>query len=168
MPRKPRRPTVLALTVVPGGRDAAPVPTPIPGPPSGLLVTYQEQWVAFWSSPLVQVVVPELDRDTIETLFKLRDERERALRAGRRQRLVLGSQGQPVLNPLLDYAIKLQKDIRALEDRLALNPKARSVLGVLIGDAHRSLNDLNAEIDAGDDLGDLLDDDDLADMDGSG
>ena len=164
MPRAPRAKTLKAttarrsdLTVIVG--DLPPVP-PVP---DGLLEKYEAQWVAFWSSPLVRVVVPALDLDTIETLFRLRDERERALRAGRRKRLVSGSQGQPVLNPLLDYAIKLQKDIRALEDRLASSPKARMILGVLFGDAARNIDDLNADLDSSKDLGDLLDDDDVLD-----
>ena len=164
MPRHPR-PKVLStkrvrrsdLTIVPDVRH------PVPPPPEGLLDKYTEQWNAFWSSPLVSVIVPELDTDTIETLFRLRDERERSLRAGRRKRLVNGSQGQPVLNPLLDYALKLQKDIRALEDRLAANPKARMVIGVLFGEAHRTLDDLNDDLDRDAGLDDILDDPDVLD-----
>ncbi len=108
MPKRPKprtlRSQTTALTVIDGEKR----PRPAPPPPAGMLDTYEAKWAAFWSSPLVAVVVPELDLDTIETLFRLRDERERALRAGRRKRLVPGSQGQPVLNPLLDYALKVQ------------------------------------------------------------
>jgi len=164
MPRKPRPKTLKAKTARSSDLTlVVSTPAGIPLPPADLLDTSVERWNAFWSSPLTRVIVPELDLDTIETLFRLRDERDRALRAGRRKRLVPGSQGQPVLNPLLDYAIKVQKDVRALEDRLASSPKSRLVLGVLFGDAHRSIDDLNTDLDEADDLGDLLDDADVVD-----
>jgi len=127
--------------------------------PRGLLAKNQARWKQFWSSPLINVLVPELDLDGIETLFMMRDERERSIQAGRKQRMVTGASGQPVLNPLLKYAVELQTQIRASEDRLASNPKARLILGVLFGDAHRSVDDINKDLD--DDLGDLVDDDEL-------
>jgi hypothetical protein len=128
-----------------------------------MLPKNQVRWRQFWSSPLVRVIVPELDLDGIETMFTLRDERDRALRQGRKQRLIAGSAGQMVLNPLLGYATNLQNQIRASEDRLAANPKARLILGVLFGDAHRNIEDLNNELDS--DIGDADpgDDEDLLD-----
>jgi len=167
MPRAPRPKTLKATTARRSDLVVLPdAPAGMPAPPDDLSAKYVAQWTSFWSSPLVRVIVPELDLDGIETMFRLRDERDRALRAGRRKRFVRGSHGQPVLNPLLQYAQSLQKDIRAAEDRLAGNPKARLTLGVLFGDAARSIDDLNTDLDATPDLGDLLDDDDI--MDGSG
>jgi hypothetical protein len=54
----------------------------------------------------------------------------------------------------------LQKEIRALEDRLGLNPVARLRLGILLGDATRSIGDVNQEFEQGEfsDV-DLSDDD---------
>lgn len=162
MPRAPRPKTLRAssarrsdLVVLP---DA---PAGMPAPPEDLSAKYVAQWIQFWSSPLTRVIVPELDLDGIETLFRMRDERDRALRAGRRKRFIRGSHGQPVINPLLQYAQSLQKDIRAAEDRLASSPKSRLTLGVLFGDAARSIDDLNTDLDATPDLGDLLDDADV-------
>ena len=155
-----QKPKVLRAVKHPG-MELVPREYPLPACPPGLLAKNQERWSAFWSSPLVRVIVPELDLDGIETLFMLRDERDRALRAGRKNRLVNGSAGQLVLNPLLTYATNLQNQIRASEDRLAANPKARLILGVLFGDAHRSVEDINGDLDADPDLGDLLDDDAL-------
>ena len=160
MPPRPK-PKVLRPPKLPATTGAIISLPVIPRCPVGLLPKSQERWRQFWSSPLVQVIVPELDLDGIETLFTLRDERDRALREGRKNRLILGSAGQQVLNPLLTYATNLQQQIRASEDRLAANPKARLILGVLFGDAHRSVDDVNKDLDSDDDLGDLLDDDAL-------
>ena len=129
--------------------------------PSGLLAKHQQRWNALWSSPLVRVLVPELDIDAIETLFRARDERDRAWQAGRRNRLVAGRYGQPVLNPLFACVQQMQPQIQASEDRLAANPKARLILGVLFGDAHRSVEDINDDLEADPNLGDLLHDADV-------
>jgi hypothetical protein len=164
MPRAPRPRTLKHAAS--RRSDLALVPSvalAVPPPPSDLSARYVAQWEAFWSSPLVRVIVPELDIDGIETLFRLRDERDRAFRAGRRKRFIRGSHGQPVINPLLQYAQSLQKDVRAAEDRLAGSPKSRMTLGVLFGDMTRSLDDLNGDLDESDDLGDLLDDVDVLD-----
>lgn len=105
-------------------------------------------------------MLPDLDAETIEMLLRMRDERDTEFRMGKRQRMVLGSQGQPVINPMLAHAMVLQKEIRALEDRLGLNPVARLRLGILLGDATRSIGDVNEEFEQGEfsDV-DLSDDD---------
>lgn len=74
------------------------------------------------------------------------------MREARKDRLVPGSMGQLTLNPLLKYAESLQKEIRALEDRFGMSPKARMALGIAFGEAARSLSDLNRmlEYDDGD------------------
>lgn len=94
-------------------------------------------------------MLPGLDGDTIEMLLRMRDERDTEFRMGKRQRMVMGSQGQPVINPVLAHAMVLQKEIRALEDRLGLNPAARLRLGILLGDATRSIADVNEEFEQG-------------------
>jgi hypothetical protein len=108
-------------------------------------------------------MLPDLDGETLEMLLRMRDERDIEFRMGKRQRVVVGSQGQPVINPMLAHAIVLQKEIRALEDRLGLNPAARLRLGVLLGDATRSIADVNEEFEQGGfsdvDLDDEADDD---------
>jgi P27 family predicted phage terminase small subunit len=108
-------------------------------------------------------MLPNLDGETLEMLLRMRDERDTEFRMGKRQRMVLGSQGQPVINPMLAHAMVLQKEIRALEDRLGLNPAARLRLGILLGDATRSIADVNEEFEKGEfsDV-DLSDDNDDA------
>jgi hypothetical protein len=160
MPRHPK-PVALrprpGLAVVPQADPEAQFA--IPEPPPGLLARSRVKWDQFWSSPLVRVIVPDLDLDTIETLFRLRDERDRAFRVGNRQRLVDGSAGQSVINPLLTYGLAVQKEIRAIEMTLGANPKGRLVLGVLLGDAARNIDDQNRELDNDADLDSLLDSD---------
>ena len=129
---------------------------PVPPVPASLSARSRDQWERFWSSPLVRVLVPALDVDAIETLFVLRDERQRAIQAGKKQRIVIGSTGQQVLNPLLKYALELQREIRAIEATLGLNPQSRLKLSVLLGDASRSLEDVNADLEADTDVADLL------------
>jgi hypothetical protein len=53
-----------------------------------------------------------------------------------------GSQGQLVLHPLTKYVAQLDGEIRQLEDRFGLNPKARIALGLELTKARRSLDDL--------------------------
>lgn len=120
------------------------VPLPVPRPPTGLLKASVIAWERLWGSPLARTFNPDSDLPSIERLFTLRDERARSFRAARRNRVVAGSQEQAVLSPLLGYVAKLDAEIRQLEDRFGLTPRARLQLGVTLGEAHRSLDALNA------------------------
>ena len=83
--------------------------------------------------------------DVRETLLHLVEQGQASVeRAARRNRLVAGSKEQPVLSPLLGYVLSLDAEIRQLEDRFGLTPRARLQLGVTFGEAHRSLAELNA------------------------
>jgi P27 family predicted phage terminase small subunit len=127
---------------------------PVPPMPVGLLAPVRAACAAFWASEQASLVMPA-DHPALARLFALLDERERSARAARRQRLVEGSQGQVVLNPLLKYVSSLDAEIRQLEDRFGLTPLARLRLGVTFGEAHRSLADLNRAL-----LEEVDDDDD--------
>jgi len=78
------------------------------------------------------------------------DERERIFKQAKKDRLVVGSQGQVVLNPLYKALLSIDAEIRQLEDRIGLNPKARVALGLSIGQAKKTLADLNSELDTED------------------
>jgi P27 family predicted phage terminase small subunit len=132
------------LVALPGGQ---PVP---PAAPSGLLKATREDWVEFWQSPLGSLVV-SADFPAVRRLFTLYDERSRAYQGYRRERLVLGGNKQQALNPLLAAMGMLDKEIRALEDRFGLTPMARLRLGVALGEAAKSLDELNRSLDADDD-----------------
>jgi P27 family predicted phage terminase small subunit len=142
--RNPRSSTERAgpeLVALAGGRGAP------PDPPAGLLKTVRDSWPRFWASELAQLVQPATDLPALERLWTLYDERMRALRGYRRQRLVRGSTGQMVLSPLAAAMKAFDSEIRALEDRFGLTPMARLRLGVALGEAARSLEDLNRGLD---------------------
>ena len=61
--------------------------------------------------------------------------------------MVVGSQGQAVLNPLYSAMLKIDAEIRQMEDRIGLSPKARVSLGIQIGQMKKSLDDLNSELE---------------------
>ena len=115
-----------------------------PKAPAGLLKATSSQWDEFWQSDVSQLMT-SADIPALERLYSLYDERTRCLAATRKERMVMGSQGQPVLNPLYKHMATLDSEIRAMEDRFGLTPMARLKLGVTFGAAKKSLDDLNAE-----------------------
>ncbi len=119
-------------------------PVAIPEPPSGLLRATAATWAQLWSSPLASTFLPS-DMPALERLFELRDEWTRVTHVARKARLTVGHKQQPVLNPLLRYAAEINAEVRALEDRYGLSPRSRLALGIAFGEAHRSLDALNAE-----------------------
>lgn len=139
------------LVALPGGRIEP------PPPPAGLLQQTRQAWAAFWTSPLAMLVVPATEGLALARLWTLYDERERAYRGYRRERLVVGSTGQPALNPLAKAMQAMDAEIRALEDRFGLSPMARLRLGVQLGEAARSLEELNRSLDDNDGPADGVD-----------
>lgn len=126
--------------------DLAPVSTltpTTPDPDSGWLAETKRQWADLWASALADYV-QSTDEPGLRRCFMWRDELVRCQRKARALRklaekepLVLGSMGQPTANPMFavanqldDRALSIESKIVALEDRLALSPKARLALGV--------------------------------------
>ncbi|HEY9015781.1 MAG TPA: P27 family phage terminase small subunit [Gemmatimonadales bacterium] len=111
-------------------------------PTPGWLKATRDQWADFWEADVAKVLarhhVPALYR-----LFELRDAQARALRLYKKQPMVDGSMKQPVVNPAMSTVQALEKDIRALEDRLGLTPKAQANLGIQIGQARLTAAELN-------------------------
>lgn len=135
-PEKRQRRGTADLQVVNGEGGEVPALPAVRGP--GLLKQTREWWDHVWSSP-VAGSWEESDRHAVERLAKLHDDRERAFRQFRKQPLVEGSQGQPVLNPIRVVVDRCDGEIRQLEDRLGLSPMARHKLGITFGEMHRSL-----------------------------
>lgn len=120
--------------------DNSSLPHPLDGalpPPAGLLKRTRVAWERFWESDVAQAIQAESDMPMVERLFRLRDDRERAHRAYRADPLIQGSQGQSVLNPMAQVVKNCDSEIRALEDRLGLNPQARLRLGIVLDDVRR-------------------------------
>lgn len=101
-----------------------------------------DAWDRVWSSNITAVVDRESDMEAFVRWASLLDERERALRAFRRKRMVKGSMGQLVLSPLWDVVRSCDTELRALEDRIGLTPKARLQLGITYAEAAGSLAEL--------------------------
>lgn len=159
----PRHPKPIPLRANRERRDIGLIPRNMaqtgPHPaPTGLLATSKASWDLFWSSPLASTVVPQTDLDTLRRLWSLKDERERMYRALQKERMVRGSRGQPRANPLYAQMVALDAAIERLEDRFGLSPRSRLQLGVVLGDAARSLADLNADFEDDEDLDALLGD----------
>ncbi len=106
-----------------------------------------DAWGRLWTSPVASVVDLASDRESIVRWASLLDERERAFRAFRRKRIVQGSNEQPVLNPLWAVVKSCDAELRALEDRIGLSPKARLQLGITFAEAASSLDELNGWMD---------------------
>lgn len=122
-----------------------------PDAPKGLTKAQQDRWARLWASPLARLIEAS-DLPALERLFGLYDMVAKAERATRGKWLERGSTGQLVAHPLLKEASTWRKEILELERQFGIGgPLSRLKLGVEFGNAHRSLSDLNAEIEADDD-----------------
>lgn len=119
----------------------------IPDPPDDLLPATVEDWERFWASDVALVLEADSDMPGVRRLFQLYDDHERARRAYVDRPFIEGSQGQPVLNPMERVRESLATEIRLMEDRLGMNPKARLQLGIQMTEARKSLNDLMTGLD---------------------
>lgn len=126
-------------------------PDIVPAPPSGLLKATRDLWSSFWASPVAQIIDMASDREALEHWIWCVDERARAKRLYRKERLVTGSMGQIKVSPMAKQIADLTAQIKAAEEAFGLTPQARLRLGIAIGDATRSLSDLLADLDADDD-----------------
>lgn len=115
----------------------------IPPPERGWLAPIKNRWAAFWASDLSQLILAA-DEPALRRMFGLMDERDRLWpQITKVGHLVMGSQGQPVLNPLLKRVEACDKEVRALEDRFGCTPGARLRIGAALGEAAKSLEKLN-------------------------
>lgn len=145
--KRQRRNAAKDLAVVADGAAEAPE---VPSPPSGLLKATRDRWAAYWASPVAKLADPVSDLPALERLFRLYDDLDRSNRTVREQgHMVRGSKGQMVLHPLLRHTQVTQAEIRQLEDRFGLSPRARLSLNVTLGEAAKSLADLNSEFQGG-------------------
>lgn len=138
--RKDRKFDVVDLSVVQPATSTPDLPDA-----ERMLPSTVEAWQELWTAALASaIVIPASDMAALARLFHMRDEYERLMEGFRSERIVSGSQGQPVLNPVFQAANALAKEIRAMEDRFALTPRARLNASIELGEAKKSLDDLNA------------------------
>jgi len=131
-------------------RKGATVVPALPTAPGGKwLGQTKAVWKTFWESPVIdpRVVSPETDMIVLHHWITYVDEWFRTMKIVRKGRLVKGSMGQAVLNPLIRYAMQLEDKILKVAERFGLDPLSRMRLGIAFGEAQRSLADLNAEME---------------------
>ena len=104
-------------------------------------------WASFWAAPIAQLVDRVADLGRLQRWILYVDEWSRLMRSFRRERMVKGSRGQNVVSPMLQAALALEAKIAEVEARFGLTPSDRMRLGISFGEAHRSLKDLNADLD---------------------
>lgn len=148
------------LELVAAADQLAEVPDGHPGPPDGMLDKTRERWAAFWTSPVAKLVDRTSDLPALERLFELYDDCSRYRTAIRKDQMVVGSQGQMVRNPFVKDLKDAQAEVRQLEDRFGLSPRARLGLNLTLGTTAKTLADLNADFTGG------VDDDDPRYIDG--
>jgi P27 family predicted phage terminase small subunit len=129
------------LVALAGGQE------PTPRPPPGLLKPARDRWAAFWASTVADAVDRTSDLPALVRWIAATDEYDRVAKVVKRSRLVKGSMGQPVANPLLGYLAQLESQIAKTEAAFGMTPIARLRLGIALGEAARSLDELNRALD---------------------
>lgn len=114
-----------------------------------MLAATQKAWAEFWRSDVAGLVL-DADRPALDRLFGMIDLRERMLRSGMAEPFSTGSTGQLVVHPAMKEVASLDARIQTLEDRFGITPAARLKLGIVLGAAAKSLEDLNASFTSGD------------------
>jgi len=144
-PKRPenrsRQPRSTGITVI----DGAKARIAKPKPPEGLSAAVRESWDTFWASPLAAHTIAT-DVAALRRLFRLYEQRERYIEIAAEDTLSTGSTGQLVLHPLIKEVDTLDGKILALEDRYGLSPMSRLKLQVTLGDASKSLAEVNAAL----------------------
>jgi P27 family predicted phage terminase small subunit len=99
-----------------------------PKPPSGLLKPSRDRWAQFWESRAALAVDLASDMPRLIRWIEVTDEYDRTAATIRKARLVKGSMGQPVLNPLVAYLVHLESMITRTEKEFGMTPMARARL----------------------------------------
>lgn len=141
-----RRNTPRALELVAEAAEVSKaLPVKPPPPPAGLLKPTRDRWDRFWSSRVAAIVDRTSDMAALERLFLLYDDADRYRKSILANPMVTGSQGQMVRNPFVKDLKDTNTEIRALEDRFGLSPRARASLNLTLGVTAKTLADLNAD-----------------------
>ena len=121
----------------------------------------KELWNKLWSSELAAHFNQETDPPAMERLFLLYERVNKYEReAARDGNVSKGSTGQKQMHPLLKAADVLRPQILQLEDRFGLTPMARLKLGIALGEAAISLDEMNKRLNETDEGDDDSDDED--------
>ncbi len=117
-------------------------PLDAPTPPEGLSEAVLAAWETYWRSEVAEAAT-DVDVPAIRRLFTMYEAHARATEVAMETLVVAGSKGQPRVNPLADYALRLEEKILRLENELGLTPLARMRLGIAVGQARMTLEEIN-------------------------
>lgn len=117
-----------------------------PKPPSGLLKPSRDRWAQFWESRAALAVDLASDMPRLVRWIEVTDEYDRTAKTIRSARLVKGSMGQPVLNPLVAYLVHLESMITRTEKEFGMTPMARARLDLKRPSTDEELAQLFAEL----------------------
>jgi P27 family predicted phage terminase small subunit len=110
----------------------------VPPCPPGLLKVSERRWETFWHSGVASVIDLASDLPRLERWIHASDEFTRVERQIKASgRLVVGSMGQPVLNPLYDLLRSLDDQLRRAETSFGMTPKDRLALGLTLAETAR-------------------------------
>ena len=121
-----------------------------PAMPRGLCQAAQTAWTTYWGDAVSGVLRPP-DATVAIRWAKNLDRYYRLLSEADAEPIVIGSTGQPRSNPAYDIAYKIEASIRADEAQLGIGALARLRLGAQLAESAKTLADLNAEAEAGND-----------------
>jgi P27 family predicted phage terminase small subunit len=119
---------------------------PVPKPPAGLLKPSRDRWAQFWESRAALTVDLASDMPRLIRWIQASDEYDRTAKTIRSARLVKGSMGQPVLNPLVAYLVHLESMITRTEKEFGMTPAARARLDLKRPSTDDELAQLFAEL----------------------
>ncbi len=138
--------TALLPDVVADAATALAVRVP-PVPPSGLRTLARRAWFAYFKSDVSAAFDEDADLHLLRRWVTYLDEWYRVSAVLRKEdRIVTGSQGQPVLNSLITYLEKLEKSIGRAEKELGLTPLSRAHLGLTAAEGTLTVQRINARI----------------------
>ncbi len=126
---------------------AAPeAPTALDGE-SPLLPEVLAQWRELWRSSVARAIDLRADAAGLQRLFQALDERLVVSAAIARERLVVGSRGQPRLSPLASYEAQLTREIERGMEQFGMTPLSRFHLGVEAGGGADGLARMREQLD---------------------
>ncbi len=102
----------------------------------------RDAWDAVWSSPVAHAFGPH-HRPAFRCLAIWSDRLGRARAAVGRAFMVKGSMDQVRVNPALQAMVALDSACLRLENELGLTPMSEARLGLTVGQAERTLEELN-------------------------
>ena len=123
--------------------ELGPVQPDAPKCPKGLLPVIRKEWVEYWASPVARAA-DGVDLPVIRRLFCYRDELLRASKLWNGlnplDRWPESARGAPIQHPMLRRMEKLEELVVRLETQLGLTPMARARLGIELGNAELTWN----------------------------